>query len=252
MTPSDQLCDYQPSAELLKNRIILVTGAGDGIGKTAALTFAKHGATVILLGRTLAKLEAVYDKIEAEGWAKPAIIPMNFEGATEQDYQEIHHVLEAEFGRLDGLLHNAAELGPRTPLANYPLEDWHKLLMVNVTAPFALTKAVMPLLKAADNASVIFTSSGVGRQGTAYWGAYGVSKAACENLMQTLADELDGLDGPRVNALNPGAVRTRMRASAFPAEDPATLPTADTIMPAYLYLMGTDSVGVNGQQLDAQ
>lgn len=252
MTDSILLPDYQPAPGLLRDKIILVTGAGDGIGKTASLTFAAHGATVILLGRTIAKLEAVYDQIEAAGGAKPAIIPMNFEGATEQDYVEIHNVLEQEFGRLDGLLHNAAELGPRTPVANYGLEAWQKVMTVNVTAPFQLTKAVMPLLKQAPSASVVFTSSGVGRKGHAYWGGYAVSKAASDNLMETLADEMDGLPGPRVNALNPGPVRTRMRATAFPAEDPATVTDAQAVMSAYLYLMGDDSIGVNGKLFDAQ
>ncbi|TVZ38626.1 NAD(P)-dependent dehydrogenase (short-subunit alcohol dehydrogenase family) [Alteromonadaceae bacterium 2753L.S.0a.02] len=252
MIDSTQICNYQAPANLLSEHVILVTGAGDGIGKTAALAFAQHGATVILLGRTLAKLEAVYDHIENQGFAKPAIIPMNFESATEQEFAEIHNVLDEEFGRLDGLLHNAAELGPRTPLANYPLDAWQKLLQVNVTAPFELTKALLPLLKKSQSASVVFTSAAMGREGRAYWGAYAVSKGASENLMQTLADEVDGQNNIRVNSIDPGAVRTRMRATAYPAEDPSTVITPDTIMNRYLYLMGQDSAGINGQQFNAQ
>ncbi len=252
MVDSHALAHYSAPEKLLHQKIILVTGAGDGIGKTAALSFAEHGATVVLLGRTLAKLEAVYDQIENSGWPQPAIVPMNFEGAAEQDFSATADVLNNEFGRLDGLLHNAGELGPRTPIANYSLEQWQKVFQVNVTAPFILTKALLPLLQNSDNASVLFTSSGVAFKGRAYWGAYAASKAATENLMQTLADEFDAHKNIRFNSINPGATRTRMRATAYPAEDPATVTTADELMNRYLFLMGDDSVDLNGCQFEAQ
>lgn len=239
---------YTPPSDLLRDKILLVTGAGDGIGRTAAKTFAAHGATVILLGRTLQKLEMVYDEIEAAGHPQPAIYPVNFEGAVEKDYLDMCNALDEEFGRLDGILHNAAMLGQRTPIASYAANVWQQVMQINVTAPFLLTKALLPLLERAPNASLLFTGSGVGLQGRAYWGAYAASKAAMENLMQTLADELHETTRIRANSINPGATRTRMRAAAYPAENPAGVKTAEALMPAYLYLMGDDSVGVSGQQ----
>jgi NAD(P)-dependent dehydrogenase (short-subunit alcohol dehydrogenase family) len=244
--------DYHPGPDLLKARVILVTGAGDGIGAAAAKSFAAHGATVILLGRTIRKLEIVYDAIEAAGGPQPAIYPMNLEGASPKDYEDLATTLDQEFGRLDGLLHNASELGTLTPLGQYDLEKWTQVMQVNLNAPFLLTRATLDLLKQSNDASLIFTSSSVGRKGRAYWGAYGISKAANENMMQIWADELETNTNIRVNSINPGATRTRMRATAYPGEIPETVPLPEEIMPAYLYLMGPDSKGVTGQQIDAQ
>lgn len=245
--------DYQAPADLLKDRIILVTGAGSGIGRTAAKTYAAHGATVILVGRTLSKLESVYDEIEAAGHPKPAIVPMNFEGAAVKDYEELAMTLEENFGKLDGLLHNAGILGDRSPVEMYDPELWSRVMNVNATAPFLMSRAMIPLLRKSDAASVIFTSSGVGRTAKAYWGAYAVSKFAVEGLSQLLADELDDEHyNVRVNSLNPGATRTNMRAHAYPAENPNQNPAPEDLMPVYLYLMGRDSAGINGQKVDAQ
>lgn len=243
---------YQAPDKLLENKVIAVTGAGDGIGAIAAKTFAAHGATVILIGRTVPKLEAVYDEIEAAGGPQPGIYPICLNGAVEKDYQDMHDRLEESFGKLDGLLHNAGELGQRTPIANYKLESWQKVMQVNVTAQFLMTKSLLPLLEKADHASIIFTSSGVGRVGKPFWGAYAVSKFATEGLCQVLANELDGTSNIRVNCINPGATRTRMRAAAYPAENPASVKTPQEIMPTYLYLMGDDSIGITGQSVDAQ
>ncbi|MGK2912939.1 MAG: YciK family oxidoreductase [Porticoccaceae bacterium] len=243
---------YQAPADLLRGKVILVTGAGDGIGRCAAQTFARHGATVILVGRTVANLEQVYDAIVAAGDPQPAIYPLALDNANEQGYQQLADGLETEFGHLDGLLHNAGELGQRTSIANYSFASWQKVMQVNVTAAFLLTKALLPLLKASTDASVVFTSSGVGRTGRPFWGAYAVSKFAIEGLAQVLAHELEGASNVRVNCLNPGATRTRMRATAYPAEDPATIKTAAEIMPTYLYLMGRDSYTLSGASLDAQ
>ncbi|WP_417534588.1 YciK family oxidoreductase [Marinobacterium stanieri] len=243
---------YSAPTDLLQDRIILVTGAGDGIGRAAALAYAAHGATVILLGRTLEKLEAVYDEIEAAGHPQPAIVPMNLDSATEHDYIELSNKLYDEFGRLDGVLHNASLLGMRTPLENYDPITWDQVMRVNVNAPFLMTQTLLPLMQHSDDTSIVFTSSGVGRKGRAYWGAYAVSKFATEGMMEVLADELDNSPNIRVNAINPGATRTNMRAYAYPAEDPETNPTPADIMPLYLYLMGPDSRSVNGKSLDAQ
>lgn len=244
--------DYQAPGDLLAGRVILVTGAGDGIGKAASLAFARCGATVILVGRTTAKLEAVYDQISAQGWPEAVIQPVDLGGASEEDYQPLAAAIDAEFGRLDGLLHNASELGQRTPIANYHASIWHKVMQVNVNAQFLLTKALLPVLEKSPDASIVLTSSSVGRTGRAFWGAYAVSKFATEGFCQVLAGELAETTNIRVNCLNPGATRTRMRAAAYPAEDPRILKTPEEIMPAYLYLMGPDSCGVNGRSFDAQ
>jgi len=243
---------YKPDPQLLKNKVILVTGAGDGIGKAAAETYARYGATLVLLGKTTGKLEDTYDAIEKAGGALPAIYPMNLQGATPKDYQDLAAVLTKEFGRLDGLLHNASTLGNLTPIENQDIETWYKVLQVNINAAFMLTQVCLPLLKVSKSASIIFTSSAVGRKGRAYWGAYAVSKFATEGLMQVLADELETNTEVRSNSINPGATRTSMRATAYPAEDSSTLKTPEQIMALYLYLMSDDSRSVNGQMLDAQ
>lgn len=247
----EKFIEYKPQTTALEGRTIIVTGAGDGIGKACALEFAKHGATVILLGRTLAKLEATYDHIETQGYPQPAIFPINFESAPEKEYQELKQALEQEFGHIDGILHNASELGPRTPIANYSTTEWQKVIAVNTTAPFMLTKALLPLLYKSADARVIFTGSSVGRKGRAYWGGYAVSKGSLETLAEVLADELDQTS-IRVNSIDPGPVRTAMRASAYPAENPNTVTAAPAITNRYVFLMGPDSADWHGLQLSAQ
>ncbi len=244
--------NYEASPGLLRDRVILVTGASDGIGRVAATTFAAHGATVILQGRTLARLEAVYDAIEAAGHPQPAIVTQELSTATVADFQQLADTIEREFGRLDGVLHNAGVLGDITPLEMYDPDTWDFVMRVNLRAPYVMTQALLPLLKRSPDASVIFTTSSVGRRGRAFWGAYAVSKAGIENLSQLLADELRNTSNIRVNCLNPGATRTRMRATAFPGEDPMTVQAPEALMPLYLYLMGPDSRGVSGESLDAQ
>ncbi len=244
------MTNYSALPTLLANRIILVTGAGDGIGRAAATSFAAHGATVILLGRTIRKLEVVYDEIEQAGFPQPAIFPMNLETASLKDYELLADTLEKEFGRLDGILHNASLLGNLSPVEHYDVKTWYQVHQVNLHAPFLITQVCLKLLQYSDDASIIFTSSSVGRKGRAYWGAYGVSKFAVEGLMQILADELENTS-IRVNSLNPGATRTALRAAAYPAEDPLTLPLPAEIMSMYLYLMGPDSREVRGQALEA-
>ena len=244
--------DYSARPDLLQGRVILVTGAGRGIGAAAAKCFAAHGATVLLLGKSEDNLNQVYDQIEAAGHAQPAVIPFNLETALPHQYDELAAQLESEFGKLDGLLHNASILGPRTPLEQLSCDNFMRVMQINVNAMFMLTQTLLPLIKLSTDASVIFTSSSVGRKGRAYWGAYAVSKFATEGLMQVLADELDGISPARANSINPGATRTDMRAHAYPGENPESNPLPEDIMPVYLYLMGPDSQGVNGQAFDAQ
>ncbi len=238
---------YEPGADLLKGKTILVTGAGDGIGRTAALTYAAHGATVILLGRTVSKLESLFDEIVKAGYPEPGIVPMDLGCATALDIQEMTEVIEKNYGQLDGLLHNASILGDRVPLEFYDLNLWSKVMQVNFHSVFMLTRILLPLLKRPDSASIIFTSSGVGATPRAYWGAYSVSKYAIEGLAKLLANELENTSNIRVNILDPGATRTSMRAAAYPGEDPDTLKTANDLMGLYLYLMGADSSEENGK-----
>lgn len=244
--------DYTARPDLLKDRVILVTGAGRGIGAAAAKTFAAHGATVLLLGKTEENLNRVYDEIEAAGHPQPVVIPFNLETALPHQFDELAAMVEDAFGRLDGLLHNASILGPRTPLEQLSGDNFMRVMQINVNAMFMLTSTLLPLLKLSNDASVVFTSSSVGRRGRAYWGAYAVSKFATEGLMQVLADEVDGIANVRANSVNPGATRTDMRAHAYPGENPLNNPLPEEIMPVYLYLMGPDSQGVNGKAFDAQ
>jgi NAD(P)-dependent dehydrogenase (short-subunit alcohol dehydrogenase family) len=245
------MLEYQARKDLLNNKTILVTGAGDGIGRAAALAYAQHGATVILLGKTVKKLEKVYDEIVALGAPKPAIVPLDLKGATEQNYVDMAETIAEQFGQLDGLLHNASQLGALGPFEHIDLASLEEIMKVNVTAQAILTKALLPVMRKAANASIIFTSSGVGRKGRAYWGPYAFSKFATEGMMQVLADECDNTQ-VRVNSINPGATQTEMRAKAYPAEDPQSLKSPAEIMPTYLFLMGDDSINTNGQALNAQ
>lgn len=244
--------DYQPAADLLKDRVILVTGAGDGIGRAAARRLASHRATVVLLDRAIRKLEQVYDDIERAGSPKPAIYPMNLEGATPKDYADLAQVLDAEFGRLDGLLHNAALFEGLTPIANYDIEFWYRILQVNLNAPFMLTQAVLGLLNRSADASVVFTTDRVGDEGQAYWGAYAVAKGGAQTLMKLLASELETNTPIRVNSIDPGQVRTELVMRAYPGRDPAEWAKPEDILATYLYLLGPDSKGVTGQTFHAQ
>lgn len=244
--------DYQPATDHLQDRVILITGAGDGIGATAARTLATHGATVILLGKTIPKLEAVYDAIVSAGHPLPAIYPMDLEGASYDHYEDLAATIEQEFGRLDGLLHNAAMLGARMMIEQYDLKLWARIMHINLTAPFLLSRACLPVLRNSTDARVVFTSTEVAQLGRAYWGAYAVSKAGADNLMQIMADELETNTAIRVNSIDPGVVATRMRRLAFPAEDASTLATTNSIMPTYLYLLGPDSKHETGHIFHAQ
>jgi NAD(P)-dependent dehydrogenase (short-subunit alcohol dehydrogenase family) len=229
---------YQPPDDLLARRTILVTGAGDGIGRCAARTFAAHRANVILLGRNQKKLEAVFDAIRTETDTDPTIVPCDLEIATTDAYAELNDQIIDHYGRLDGLLHNAGMLGPRVPIEFYDVGSWRRVMHVNVEAVFLLTQALLPALRRSEDASVVFTSSSVGRAGRAYWGAYAASKFAVEGLAQVLADELANEGRVRVATLNPGATRTSMRTTAYPAEDPTTVATPESRMDLYLYLLG--------------
>jgi NAD(P)-dependent dehydrogenase (short-subunit alcohol dehydrogenase family) len=240
--------DYTPRPGMLEGRVILVTGAGDGIGKAVALACARHGAELILLGKTIPKLEATYDAIKQRGGHDPAIYPMNLAGAAREDYDALAARLDETFGRLDGLVHNAAILGALAPIALSDPATWHQVMQVNLHAPYLLTRACLPLLNKANDASIIFVSDRVGRAGRAYWGAYGVAKAGLENLMQIVADETSDTGRVRANSLDTGFVRTQFFTRAYPGRDPNELPLPEDVTKAFLYLLGPDSHGITGQQ----
>jgi NAD(P)-dependent dehydrogenase (short-subunit alcohol dehydrogenase family) len=236
----------------LAGRVILVTGASGGIGAALAEACGRLGAQVVLTGRKVKRLEAVYDAIVAAGGPRPSIAPLDLEKADASHYSALAEAIRGEFGRLDGLVHLAGQLGDRSPIEHHDVITWLKVMHVNVNAAFILTQALLPLLKASEDASVLFTTSGVSLRGSAYWGAYAASKFALEGLMQTLADELDTTTHIRVNSVNPGKVRTSMRAKAFPGEVAETVPLPEVVLPTFLYLLGPASRGVTGRRFDAQ
>jgi NAD(P)-dependent dehydrogenase (short-subunit alcohol dehydrogenase family) len=243
---------HDPNPAELGGRVIAITGASSGIGRAVALACARHGATVILIGRNQRKLETVHGEIEAAGGPEPTIALLDLERALAPDYDQLATAVLERFGRLDGLLHNAGILGVLSPIEYHDVPTWCRVLHVNVTAAFALTQVLLPALKLSPDASVVFTASSVGRRGRAYWGSYAVSKFATEGLMQVLAAELEGSTTVRVNSLNPGRARTMMRRQAYPAEDISTLPLPETLTGPYIALLGPASKGVTGMTFDAQ
>ncbi|MFK8067505.1 MAG: YciK family oxidoreductase [Gammaproteobacteria bacterium] len=247
-----KLADYTAKKNLLKDKSILVTGAAGGIGRAAARAFAEHGATVIILDKNIPALKLLYDQIKQDDLPEAAIYPMDLAGASVKDYETLEETLAKNFGKLDGLLHNAAILGSLSSISSYDLQQWQQVMTVNFNAPLLLTRACLSQLKASNSASVIFTSDTVGRKAKAYWGAYGISKFATEGLMQTLAEELDTNTSIRVNSIDPGPIKTLLRSAAYPGENPDQNPLPETIMDKYLYLMGDESQSINGQKLSAQ
>jgi NAD(P)-dependent dehydrogenase (short-subunit alcohol dehydrogenase family) len=243
---------YRARPDELAGRVLAITGASAGLGRAVALACAQHGASVVLIGRDERKLEAVHTEVAAAGGPAAAIGILDLERALAADYDRLAAALAERYGRLDGLLHNAGLLGTLAPIEHYDVPTWCRVLHVNLTAAFALTQVLLPLLKKSADASVVFTASSVGRRGRAYWGAYAVAKFGLEGLSQVLADELEGTSAIRVNTLNPGRARTAMRRQAYPAEDAATVPLPADLTGPYLALLGPASRGVTGQAFDAQ
>jgi NAD(P)-dependent dehydrogenase (short-subunit alcohol dehydrogenase family) len=257
MVDAEEIRRYVPPPEILRGRVIAITGAGDGIGRALALSVARLGAQVVLVGRTVRRLEAVEAEIAAlESAGAPqreaSIAPLDLEKALAGDYDRLAAAVAERYGRLDGLVHNAAVLGVLAPIEHADMRNWCRVLHVNLTAAFALTQVLLPALRASEDASVIYTSSSVGRRGRANWGAYAVSKFGIEGLSQVLADEMAGNSAVRVNAVNPGPTRTRLRRQAYPAENAELLPLPESIVSPYLWLLGPASRGVTGQSLDCQ
>jgi NAD(P)-dependent dehydrogenase (short-subunit alcohol dehydrogenase family) len=243
---------FTPDTGLLAGRVILITGATSGLGRALAVECARAGATVILSGRNGAKLERVYDEIETMGAPQPAIAMLDLAVATAVDYDQLAKTVDLEFGKLDGLVHAAGLLGDRTPLEQYDVPTWCKVLHVNLTAPFILTQVLLPTLRKSADASVIFVSSGVVKNQRPFWGAYAVAKTGLESVRSMLSQELDGEPNIRVNSVNPGRMRTAMRAAAYPAEDPNTVPTPASVSGTFLYLLSARARGIGGEYIEAQ
>ncbi|HEY3518827.1 MAG TPA: YciK family oxidoreductase [Gammaproteobacteria bacterium] len=239
---------YRPTPADFDGRVIMVTGATSGIGRAVASELVRSGATVILHGRNEKTLEALYQELKALG-PEPSVAQIDLERAQGPQYQQLTDEIESRYGRLDGLLHNAAILGDKSPIEHYDIGLWQRVLLVDLTAPFILTRCLLPLLRKSADASIVFASSSVGKRGRAYWGAYSVAKGGIENMAEVLADELENTT-VRVNVINPGGTRTKMRKRAYPAENSASLPTPESVAPAYLYLLGGASRGVRGRRFD--
>jgi len=239
------------SAEL-GGRVIAITGSTGGLGRAIALDAARAGAEVILLGRNVQKLQGLRAQIEAFAPDRALMAPLDLEKAVAQDYDQLADAVTSRYGRLDGLVHCAALLGALTPIDQYEIPMWARVMHVNLTAAFALTQVLLPALRQSPDASIIFTSSSVGRKARAYWGAYAVSKFGVEGLMQVLADELQGTTKVRVNSINPGAMRTPMRRQAYPAEALETLALPETRTEPYLRLLGPRGAGITGQALNCR
>ncbi|HET9580608.1 MAG TPA: SDR family NAD(P)-dependent oxidoreductase [Usitatibacter sp.] len=241
---------YEPPPDLLAGRAILVTGAGQGLGRAVALACASHGATVALLGRKQAKLESTYDAIESAGGPEPALVPLDLAAADAEAYDRLAQVLQHSLGRMDGIAHCASHFVPLGPLANQTVPQWEALLRVNVLAPFAITRACLPLLAAAPDSSVVFTGETHGVHPRAYWGGFAVTKAALTPLAAIWADELERQGKPRMNVLVPGPIASPQRRLSHPGEDPATLLTPEDAAGAFLYLLGPESRGASGRTFE--
>jgi len=237
---------FKPTPGLLAGRVIMITGASGGLGRALALACAGAGASVILSGRNAKKLERVYDEIETLGAPQPAIAMLDLATATAADYDGLAQIIGTEFGRLDGLVHAAALLGDRTPIEHHDVPTWCRVLHVNLTAPFILTQVLLPALRKSADASVIFVASGVVRNQRPFWGAYAVSKTGQESLRDMLAQELESARNIRINSVNPGRLRTPMRAAAYPAEDPNTVPLPAAVTGSFLYLLSSEARGTGG------
>jgi NAD(P)-dependent dehydrogenase (short-subunit alcohol dehydrogenase family) len=239
--------NYSPAPDLLKDRVILVTGAGQGIGKTAALSYAKHGATVLLLGRNQKRLDAVYDEIVNADYPEPMALKLDLAQTSDEQFKAMAEAVFAQLGRLDGILHNAARFEGLVPIASQTLDQWLDTLRVNLAAPVALTRACLPLLTRAPDSAVVFTSETHGHAPTAYWGAFAVSKAGIETVVKIWSEELTPHPQLRMNVIVPGPVRSPQRLISHPAENREHLATMESLMPLYLYLMGPESRDENGK-----
>jgi len=240
--------NYKVQEGELEGKVVLVTGANRGFGLAITMDLAKAGATVIMLGRDLGSLEYAYDAVVDAGYKEPILYPLDLEGATPENYQELQDNILDKFKKLDGLIHNAAILGTQMPIDQYDIKLWYSTLQINLSAPFMLTQFLIPTLMKSDDARILFLSSTVGREARAYWGAYSVSKFGIEGFAKTLSEELEKTQ-ITVNTINPGKIRTEMRRTAYPAEDASTVPKPEEKSSVIVYLLSNEGSKINGEQL---
>lgn len=241
--------DWRPATDTLAGRTILVTGAAGGLGRASALACARAGACVVLLGRKVPALEKLYDEIEAIGATKPAIFPMDLQGAAPYDYAALAEALERQCGGLHGVVHAAAQFAGLTPLDQLAPDDWAKALQVNLSAPFLLTQACLPLMREQANSSIVFVLDDVSRVGKAFWGAYGVAKHALAGFASILHQETEN-SPVRVHTLLPPPLRTALRRMAYFGEDTLQRPLPDDYAPAVVYLLSEAGRAARGDVLD--
>jgi NAD(P)-dependent dehydrogenase (short-subunit alcohol dehydrogenase family) len=240
--------NYKVKEGELEGKVILVTGANRGFGLAITMDLAKAGATVIMLGRDLGSLEYAYDAVVDAGYKEPILYPLDLEGATPENYQELQDNILDKFKKLDGLIHNAAILGTQMSIDQYDIKLWYSTLQINLSAPFMLTQFLIPALMKSNDARILFLSSRVGRKARAYWGAYSVSKFGIEGFAKTLSEELEKTQ-ITVNTINPGKIRTEMRRTAYPAEDASTVPRPEEKSSVIVYLLSNEGSKINGEQL---
>ena len=231
---------YSPTKNCLRDKIILVTGAADGIGKAVSTACAEYGATVIMLDKKTRHLEKVYDAIIERGFTEPVMLPLDLLSCTPETAETINQGIETDFGQLDGLLHNAAELGSPSPMDQYDYEYWQKVMQINLQAPYFLTRGLLPTLQASERAQLLFTSAKCGRSPAAYWGAYGIAYGGLEAQMKIWAEELENPSNICVNSIDPGPVRTAFRRRSHPGESQESLLAPQAITNAYIKLLSGD------------
>ena len=236
--------------DYLAGRVLLVTGATQGIGRETALAAARHGATVVLLARSVKGLEKVYDEIVAEGLPEPLAIPLDLLKASDDEFNTLAFQIKQAVGRLDGIVHCAAHFFALSPLVDQRIDEWMNQYRINTVAPFALTRACLPLLKIAADASVVFVGETHGQHPGAFWGAFGASKAGLGYLVKVAANEWDVFPNLRVNLLVPGPVNSPQRTRTHPGEAKSERGELAALMPHMLYWLGQASAGRSGEIIE--
>jgi len=248
MTNAFDWQSHQTDNNEFNDKVIMVTGAANGIGKAVTIALAKHGATVLMLDKKARHLEKLFDEIVERGYQEPIILPVDLMEVTPESATQLAQAIHDDIGRLDGLLHNAAELGSPSPLDQYDMDYWNEVMHINLQAPYFLTRALLPLLKQSYTTNILFTSADVGRHAAAYWGAYSIAYAGLEAQMIIWAEELETVSNIKINSIDPGPVRTGLRRRSHPGESQETLPIPNSITPAYLKLLGSQHQ-CHGQRL---
>ena len=241
---------YKATDNLFENKVIMVTGAADGIGRSITIALAKHGATVIMLDKKARHLEKLFDQIMERGYIEPVILPVDLLEITPESATQLAQAVHDDFGKLDGLLHNAAELGSPSPLDQYDIEYWNEVMHTNLQAPYFLTRALLPLLKQDYATNLLFTTADVARQPQAYWGAYSIAYAGLEAQMKIWAEELENTSNIKINSIDPGPVRTSFRRRSHPGESQDMLITPQSLTAAYLKLFSNTEF--HGERINLQ